>query len=213
MQVQYLPFHVDSSFLLAFKRLWVGVWQYIITENNRLQGYFGLPHKFSTIMINAGSCPKYYFQNDKWLLNMEDKTSLYIKKTKQKTKSKNSSASISFTLLNLGDCTKHNQLSWELQSGRSSASSSADSLTSWPTRVARHPAAFFTVKRLLSVLYPSPSSNDLFWKWSTAAATGESFDWPSPGGFCVLIIQNCKITWFSSWVILQKWKLNSRKMH
>lgn len=76
--MQYLPFHADSSFLLAFKKLWVVVWQHIITENTRLQEYFGLAHKFSTIMINAGSCPKYYFQNDKWLLNMEDKTSLNI---------------------------------------------------------------------------------------------------------------------------------------
>lgn len=78
MQVQYLPYRVDSSFLLTFKRLWLGVWQYIITENNRLEENFGLPHKFRTIMINAGSCPKYYLQNDKWLLNMEDKTSLNI---------------------------------------------------------------------------------------------------------------------------------------
>lgn len=198
MPVQYLPFHVDSSFLLAFKRLWVGVWQYVITENNRLQEYFGLPHKFSTIMINARSCPKYYFQNDKWLLHMEDKTPLNVFLKEKTNRSKNNSASIWFTLLNLGDCTKHNQLSWELQSGRSSASSSVDSSTSWPMPVAPCPGAFLSAQRLLSFLYLSPSSNDVFWKWSTAAASGESFDWPSPGGLVELNVPNCRLTGFST---------------
>lgn len=111
-------FRVDSFFLLAFQRLWVGVWQHIITENNRLQENFGLPPKLRTIMINAGSCPKYYFQNDKYLFNMEDKASLdIILKEKQ---NKNSSASI-YT----PQCwwLYKTQLSWELQSERRSVSS------------------------------------------------------------------------------------------
>lgn len=141
MRVQYLPFHVDSSFLLPFKGFWVGVWQYVITDNHRLQENFGLPHRFSTIMINVGSCPKYYLQNDKWLWSTEDKTSLYF--PERKKSSKNGFASISITLLNLGDCAKHDRLSWEWRSGRGWASSSVDSLTSWPAQVARHPGAFF----------------------------------------------------------------------
>lgn len=54
-------------------------------------------------MINAGSCPKYYFQNDKYLFNMEDKASLDIILKEKKPKT----GLPVFTLLNVGDCTKH----------------------------------------------------------------------------------------------------------
>lgn len=85
MKVQRWHFPVDSSFLFLFKRLCVGVWQSIIAGKYSIE-YFSNAHNFSTIVINM-CCPKYYFQNDKWLLNMEHKTSLnnvFLEEKRQK---------------------------------------------------------------------------------------------------------------------------------
>lgn len=197
--IHYWPVVVDSSFLFLFRRLCVSVWQSIITENIILLEYFANAHNFSTTVINEGSCPKYYFQSDEWLLNREDKTSLNIfleEKKKQKQL---------LPAFNL-----HSWIPEAVQNTTGSAEScqvgdlSLDSLTSRPTQVARHPGAFFI---LLVICLVSVTVNDSVWEWSRAAAAGERFDWPGLRGFCASIIQNCKLTLFSFSVILQKWKL------
>lgn len=152
--------------------------------------YFANAHNFSTTVINEGSCPKYYFQSDEWLLNGEDKTSLNIFLEEKKQKQL-------LPAFNL-----HSWISEVVQNTTGSAEScrvgdlSLDSLTSWPTQVARHPGAFFI---LLVICLVSVTVNDSVWKWSGAAAAGERFDWPGLRGFVHQSYRTVSLRYLAFW--------------
>lgn len=155
-------------------------------------------------MINACICPKYYFQNDKYLFNIEDKASIDSILKEKKTKT----ALPVFTLLSVGDCTKHSSA----QSCRVREVQWAARCTLWPTDQGK--LLVILVLSLLQVVCHVSITLILGFvlKMKQCCSHRGEFWLAKSLRFCALIIQNCKLTWFSSWGIQQKWKLTCHKM-